>query len=224
MTTEQKRQIRSEEIFRDEIRKSLAKKKSLGNKFKDFLNTNLGIFILSATFLSGLSFVYTQLQERVKQKNAATEKKRLLELEIKHRLSFLGRLTKEPFPYTDFHTVREALYGRSKETPRGQDISDFDPIFSEFDKRTLFALYYELHSISDVSEQEFLDNALKDVQDIMSMLSSEDHLQMVAPRGQEDSKWKFKNSDLDTYADRLNSLVSKGNVVRTLQVFRTLER
>ncbi len=199
LSEETRKKIRAEEIFREEVKKTLVKKKGVGEKLIAFFNTNLGIFILSAIFLSGLSFIYSKRQERLAKANANKELTRRLTLEIEHRISYLPRLSIEPFSYTDLLTVRAVVNGRSRKTPKGHEISEFDPIFTQLAQSSLFSVCWELLSLSESpSKENNLNLSLANIQKLMSMLSSSI---MVEPVGNRDSTHRFPDNQLKRYEE-----------------------
>ncbi len=66
LSESEKEKLRSEEIFRDEVRKSLGTKPKGSSAFWRFLNSSFGIFILSTIVVGGLSFTYKEWQNNVR--------------------------------------------------------------------------------------------------------------------------------------------------------------
>lgn len=63
LTQKEKNKVRTEEIFRQEVRISLDKNSS-NNKIITFLNTNLGLFLLSTVLIGLISFLYTNWETK----------------------------------------------------------------------------------------------------------------------------------------------------------------
>jgi hypothetical protein len=62
LTSEEKHRLRLEEIYREEVRREIHRTKR-SNKVLSFLNTPLGLYILSGVFIGSLSFLYTRWSE-----------------------------------------------------------------------------------------------------------------------------------------------------------------
>ena len=58
LTEQERARIRAEEIYREEVREALTEPKKAAAGFIAFLNSPLGIFILSSLLLSGGTFLY----------------------------------------------------------------------------------------------------------------------------------------------------------------------
>ena len=88
LTIEEMEKIKSEEIYRDEIRKKLSENKdsSFSKKSWRFLNSSFGIWLLSTVIVGLIVYFYNmnKLQNEISVNEAATIHK--LETESSHRL------------------------------------------------------------------------------------------------------------------------------------------
>jgi cell division protein FtsL len=113
----EKERIRLEEILRNEIRNELAKNSAgttASSKFWKFLNSTLGIWLLSAIFISGAGGAFTYVQQRQAEKQKEHDVVERLDLEISYRFSQillrLYNLTEMTHPRANLsnkHTVSE---------------------------------------------------------------------------------------------------------------------
>ena len=132
LNVHEQERIRAEEIFRDEVRKSLAAPSSRTEKVGAFLNSPLGLFLLSAVFLSGLSALATRWYETQQHKAATSENVRRLDIEIGRRLERLPILLEPIVTYTQLHSAREAIIGKHDSDPDVGRLGEFEAIFPEF--------------------------------------------------------------------------------------------
>ena len=87
--------LRLEEVFRSEIRSSLEKPQTRGAKIWRFLNSSLGVFLLSAVFVTGLSTLVTSCVASHQREAQSRETIRRLDIEIGQRLQQLPILLAE---------------------------------------------------------------------------------------------------------------------------------
>lgn len=132
--------VRLEEVFREEVRKTLEKPKTSRRKVYDFFNSSLGIFILSSILLASLSAGVTKWLESNQREAQARETIRRLDIEIAHRLQQLPVLSRGVITYTQMHTAKGAVFGKAENHPQVGKLGEFEPIFPEFLGRTLFFL------------------------------------------------------------------------------------
>jgi hypothetical protein len=89
----EKERIKTEERFRFEGRAELEKSNSRRlNSMLGFLNTNLGIFLLSSIFLSSFSWIYNEYKTTKDLRIKNQQEKTFLHYEIRQRLSVLAQL------------------------------------------------------------------------------------------------------------------------------------
>ena len=129
-----------------------------------------------------------------------TERQQMLDREINHRIAALPVLLQAIFTFTQLHTAKGAVYGKAEHHPRLGKLGNFDPLFSEFQDQTLFALLWELRTSVSDQEQEKLDRALQAAEQLPVFFTK---LTMVQPVGQEDSKWQINRESMQEYAEVL---------------------
>jgi len=143
LTDQEKFQIRLEHRYR----RRFFTKPPAPKGFLGFLNTSLGIFILSTVFISLFSWSYNQLTERQRARVKRAETENRLRLEIAHRLRIIRKLTTR-FSFVDLNIIRTATYGfrvGSMQVPSHMLI--YSPIFDEYGARSLESLLLELESL-----------------------------------------------------------------------------
>jgi hypothetical protein len=100
--------IREEEVFREEVRKDIEKKRSSVSrrgKLWSFLNSSFGIWLLSSVVLGSLGFLYGYIQDTWRVKRDAQERVSRLRFEIPtHGLDFLHSLD-SAHDYTDYSNL-----------------------------------------------------------------------------------------------------------------------
>lgn len=129
------------------------------NAVMEFLNTSLGIFMLSTVFITFFSWAYNNWSESEKAKLKRTDTEKHLRLEIAYRLRIIHKLTRR-FPDSDLNIIRTATYGfrvGSMQVPTHMLI--YSPIFEEYGARSLESLFWELESIAPEREKEPIRNA-----------------------------------------------------------------
>lgn len=130
-----------------------------------------------------------------------------LRYEIGHRVAALGPLTADVFTFTQLHTAKGALAGRAELHPRLGKFGDFDPLFPQFENRSLFALLFELRKLVPPSARAALDGALAAAKELPRYTDSDTgRLVMLAPVGEEDSKWQVSRAHLGALRELLAAL------------------
>ena len=125
---------------------------------------------------------------------AATEAQWKLDTEIGHRLRLLPVLLEDVFTFTQLHSAKGAVLGYSEIRPRVGKLGEFDPLFPEFHRRSLFLLIWNLRERVADDEKRALDHALESAKALPHLFN---HLVMLAPVGEEDSKWQIDREHLD---------------------------
>lgn len=197
LSDEEKAHIRAEEIFRIEVRHFLEPAKSRTQKFLAFLNSNLGLWIISAVFVSGISATYSSYSARVAEARQTQESVRRLDIEITRRLEKLSVLDEGVITFTQKQTARAAISGTTEDDPRVGLLGDFRPIFREFEGRSLFALIWELQRSVPSGEKLEIAVPLQESKTVENVLSWVDLAEAV---GDEDSKWKMRPEKLKDFA------------------------
>src|SRR2546428_496097 len=117
LTDAEKERVRAEEVFREEVRRSLQPLRTRWQRLYDFLNSTLGIFLLSSVLVTGLSGAYTWYSQQRQEKTATFELQRKLDAEIAYRLTLVKRLRADSFDYLVVQSARSALVGRAASHP-----------------------------------------------------------------------------------------------------------
>jgi hypothetical protein len=153
LTDQEQRVIQAEEIYRDEVRRKLSAIEPIKSRSKRvlvFLNTALGIWLLSTVVVGVLTWSYAQLQENAKKTEVIRESTRKLHTEIVGRLDASSAL---------IEGVQAQLVNNTGWRSRASLFSDVaheldgrSPIYEEFSKRSLRSLLVELQQL--VSAQE----------------------------------------------------------------------
>jgi hypothetical protein len=184
--------IRREEIFRQEVVRTLKTRGSRSERVSAFLNSNLGLFLLSSVLLSGLTYGYTEHTQSHIQQRQKDETVQRLDLEIAHRVSYLSVLLKPQFSYHELYTARTAVSGKERSRPEVGILGDFDPIFPEYSSRSLVSLLWELKRLvtgTDVSKISDALEAGKKLGPFVDENDSRTAVKLVKPVGDEDSQW-----------------------------------
>jgi hypothetical protein len=155
----QAQQIRAEEVFRDEIRKSLVPRETGGKKVLAFFNSALGIFLLSSVALTGATTWHAQHAAERQASTTRDEQQRRLDVEIAYRLTLLAPLTVSQFSFTELHNERGAMRGKVRRDPQIGDLAPYEPIFPEFLGRSLYALIWECRGNLPEDQRSPLDKA-----------------------------------------------------------------
>ncbi len=205
LTEVEKEKIRAEEIFREEARNALTQPKTSRQKILSFLNSNFGLFLLSAVLLSGLSGAYTWHTTRQSEAERTRELVTRLDIEISYRLSTLPHVDTDRFTFSDFHTARGALEGIAEQHPEYGKFGDFSPIFLEFEGRSLFALMWQLRALVPESESREINARLGQVKEIRTFFDFQ-RLERLKPPDETDSEWKMNSDDRSRYQDLLRVL------------------
>lgn len=195
--------IRLEEIFREEVRKGLQRPKTPREKVYDFFNSSLGVFVLSAIFVSGLSAAATEWFESHQKQAQARETIRRLDIEIGHRVQQLPTLLSEIITYTQLHTAKGAVFGKTEHHPQVGQLGDFQPIFPEFEGRTFFFLVWELQRTLPSEQRSQLDSVLQQAKLLPSFF---DAMILVKPAGEGDSEWTMPEKDWPRFKEALRAL------------------
>jgi len=124
----------------------------------------------------------------------------MLDLEIGHRIAPLRLLLGEVFTFTQLHTAKGAVNGKAEHHPTVGKLGEFEPLFPEFQDKNLFVLIWELRKIISDREKETLAKAIESARRLPSFF---DKLVMVAPVGEDDSKWRMDPKFLDQYREVL---------------------
>ncbi len=115
LSSKRKDKIYEEEKFRIEIKNLLEKNnKTTKNKAFEFLNSNLGIFLLSTFFISFLSWSYTQYETHAYEKRKKAERIEVLSTEIKKRTSIIKSSINQRLTYDNLRQLEVVFTGNIK--------------------------------------------------------------------------------------------------------------
>jgi hypothetical protein len=157
LTDNEKLKIRLEEEFRIEVKKQITDKKQ--NKgLVAFLNTNLGLFLLSSCTLSLITWGYTNYSTQLQEKNRKNNEINKLDIEITNRLEQLTSMN-DTCDYTDFVNVTYALFGKNINNNATKTA-----VFEGYVNRNLFSLFYEYFRLSNKPLKDTMLNYIKELQ------------------------------------------------------------
>lgn len=169
VSTRDKRRIKEEEIFRDQVRKELSEKnepKTPIKKWEKFFNTGLGLWFLSLLCLASIPWGYTLYQGWRENHNRKTETIKKIRRELLTRIENLQleifQDSRTPEPKLDIKRYVSRLISAP-----GNDRS----VIPEFANRSMQSLVYELTEITDGEEQNEA-NFVKDDLDNLPIHSS----------------------------------------------------
>lgn len=181
LTTEEKARIRSEEIFRAEIRNELGPKPapvshvSFKKKLWEFLNSTFGLWFLSSVILAGVANWYTNKQAEIRENEKRQERAQLeaqataairqrLLLEISYRFSAtLSRLRETYQAYgTTVTPASQKEIIRALEIMEKPSDDTFPALFVEHKTFSGLALIAELHRHVPDVEKTNLTTILRD--------------------------------------------------------------
>jgi hypothetical protein len=160
MTEEERKAIREEEIYRDEVRKILTAKQDQKNKLWLFFNSRLGIWFLSIVVIGSFVFFCNGYIQNQKEEAEKEQKIQKLDLEIESRISqfwvHIESMTQHQNNKTfvlkqgiSIDTLR-VLWTAFKNPPCS---SCDNPIilatYNEFERRSTVSLIIELSSLLD---------------------------------------------------------------------------
>jgi hypothetical protein len=161
LTEDDRNRIFEEEKFRLQIRQDLEKENSpRQNRLIAFLNTSLGIFLLSSVLLSGLTWGSTWYQNRLSHRHENRLLASKLKAEINARISIINSYKKNGGTAKDYLQVLPCFFGSDK-------AGEFNT-FDEFKENTIYSLVYQYDIIND-SAQNVIDRDLEDMRNNFAM-------------------------------------------------------
>jgi hypothetical protein len=197
--------IRSEEIYREQVRQSLQPPPAVRSRIMGFLNSSFGIFCLSSIIVAGFTTIYTRYTEGRQARSANEELVRKLDAEISYRISELRLLRTNIFPFDDLHTARAAVTGRTRSIADVGVLGNFDPIFPEFGGRSLYALLWQLQRLLPSPSPVAFPDALAASRDLADLIDDA-HLTLVKPRGEDSSTWTMSPAQRQRYTKDMAGL------------------
>jgi hypothetical protein len=162
LTDEQKAQIRSEEIYRSQVRQELDAKNDQNQSSTDrlwsVLNSSFVLWLLSSVVLSGLAACYTAWQNHHAKARANQESVDKLDTEISNRIyealsatrSYEGSIKNNVvWQPKEYYSLMFSFLNNHFNSTQGETYSDFSifPEFKECGFRSLVTMLYDaLHS------------------------------------------------------------------------------
>jgi hypothetical protein len=157
-------------------------------KVLEFLNTSLGIFLLSTVFISTFSWTANWISNRQQEHRQAAATRQKLGLEIMNRVRYI-ELLKGEFEYQEYHRIRSAVegyaIGRSNDQPW---IRRYTAAFPEYQSRSFVSLLWELQGLSVNEDREKIRSVREPVNSVESYLARLEYHVEAAPRANEEGK------------------------------------
>jgi hypothetical protein len=191
----EKAKIKLQETYRNEIRKQLeaeAKSRSSSKRLWEFLNSGLGLWLLSAILITGVGALYTQYQNTRAEKIRTKELIERLDLEIGYRFSLIqiqfdsivnDKDPKYPFlPGKGENDVKKALDNLSQ-PPKGE----YPSLYQEFSNMSTLALIAELRRHVPKEDQDELEQVLAHLSGIYIRLRDVKHVALTDVKGVADT-------------------------------------
>jgi hypothetical protein len=157
LTNEEMEKIKAEEIFRDEIRKKLSENedKSFRKKSWIFINSSLGIWLLSSVVVGLIVYFYNnnKLENELSANNAAIIQK--LETETSNRLEQFKSALSSQEPSKIYYQKEELAYMIDGILVSDGTLAQKKPIyiFPEYKERTMNSLLYEIGRLTSDKKQ-----------------------------------------------------------------------
>ena len=161
LTEEERKHIRNEEIFREEVRRELATApQRLQPRFWPLLNSPFALWALSTLVVGIVSFGFARWEGERDEAKKTKELVRKLDLEIDSRLNSFDDELKSASDYETLHTAVAGLEDpRRWKTPHN--------FYHEFNDRTLWELLDDLLKNVDESSKLPVRQALEASQELM---------------------------------------------------------
>lgn len=163
----EKARILAEEKYREEIRADLAKLRTPSTRRQrlwNFLNTSLGIWLLSSIVLGGFGFLYTTSQSLMTERRSKATSVRKLDTEIASRFLQWYRIGEVEEIKRDFAepSAFARFYGWLIKPPNqaANFLYVIYPVFPEYEQRPLISLVTELRTLVDGSQELELDKVV----------------------------------------------------------------
>jgi hypothetical protein len=126
-------------------------------KILAFLNTNLGLFLLSTVFISSFSWAFNEWLTHHHETVEAKKSQAKLRLEIVNRITYVNQLT-DPFSYNEWHTIQTAVDGFTAGANVNPSwVPHYSAVFPEYQTRSLMSLLWELESLIEPAERKRLE-------------------------------------------------------------------
>ena len=161
LTDEKKALIEAEERFRHELRQKIesdiatteeeikTSEKKLFEKINTFLNSSIGLLVVSSVVVSGGGALYQQLEHDYESREKSKEQSLTFKFEIGDRIKNMQFLLK-----------RAKTVGDAKVAMAGMFKSQF-PLNSSLDNKSLSSLYFSLYQLAEGTEKERSKEAIQ---------------------------------------------------------------
>jgi hypothetical protein len=161
LTDEKKALIEGEERFRHELRQKIesdiatteveikASEKKLFEKINTFLNSSIGLLLVSSVVVSGGGALYQQIEHDYESREKSKEQSLTFKFEIGDRIKNMQFLLK-----------RAKTVGDAKVAMAGMFKSQF-PLNSSLDNKSLSSLYFSLYQLAEGTEKERSKEAIQ---------------------------------------------------------------
>ncbi len=161
LTDEKKALIEAEEHFRHELRKKIesgiataereikASEKKLFEKINEFLNSSIGLLLVSSVVVSGGGALYQQIQHVYESREKSKAQSLTFKFEIGDRIKNMQFLLK-----------RAKTVGDAKVAMAGMFKSQF-PLNSNLDNKSLSSMYFSLYQLAEGTEKERSKEAIQ---------------------------------------------------------------
>src|ERR1051325_8164326 len=155
LTESEMARIRAEEVYREEVRKSLHARSSTPRAVLQFFNSGLGLWLLSAIFITGAGAAFQSCQSRQAEARNRAERIDRLDYETSHRFSRILHALKRS------HTSADSPLAASPLKSLDTSYERYDSLYPEFSRFSLAALVAELRRIVPTPrERSDLDTVL----------------------------------------------------------------
>jgi hypothetical protein len=180
LTEEEQNRIRAEEVFRQEVRKSLEQEDSKRRKLWPLLNSAFVLWALSTLAVGIVSLTYAQLQEQraIVANNAETAEK--IDTEMAARLHALRLRVAEDVRQIDAATRQEARFDRAADlnhnvyyflTLPPTEVAPVPNIYAEFENSDMLQLAYQYEQVVIEAERSEAEEALRALQGLSDEVS-----------------------------------------------------
>ena len=145
-------EIRLEEKYRASIANKL-NPPTQSSAIWTFLNSTLGIFLLSTVFISSFTWLYGQWTAAKTQNHETQKTWERLQVELSNRIRYFDKLTTR-IPSQEYKVIRGALYGFDPAANVNPSwILHYSPVFLEYKERSFSSLLWELATVSKDSRK-----------------------------------------------------------------------
>lgn len=129
------------------------------NPETSFWNSKLGLFILSALFLTFIPFLYTYVQDERSKRKAEKQERVKLHIEISHRINNIVDLfSRDTLKAYHLEDIRIANFGITESIQPKKH--NFRPIFNEYKNNSVLSLMYQLDLVTCENERLEANKAL----------------------------------------------------------------